>query len=191
MFLPLGKRGEKMSGQNVVCMVMGWSGDPNNPANEKYYEGNRQAILRVIPGLLPKGTIFICTDYRPKNNVGQMIADASDDGRNQLILCGFSFGGQRAVEVAGEFPSVRGLFLFDPVNYHNNVPNTTFRVPPSVHISKCWRRASVTAIPYSGVIVASSNCGHENIIRPPTSNNPHGEMVWDRSIWAKIVSLMG
>jgi pimeloyl-ACP methyl ester carboxylesterase len=99
-----------------------------------------------------------------------------------LVIVGFSFGGQKAVEICTTLNRpIKKLILLDPVDYHNgNKPNTVgFVLPDTVKSAHCFYRGA-TQIPWSGSI-SKATCEFINKKYNPTKKSvdeAHGEMVW-------------
>jgi 3-oxoadipate enol-lactonase len=104
------------TGGTPVALVHGWGfGNPSHLLPQFDHFASRRRVLKFdLPGQgrsdqPPLGFGF-------KDCAAAIVAELDAAGVDQVIVCGHSFGGRLAAEVAADFPSrVAGIGLLDPV----------------------------------------------------------------------------
>lgn len=146
---------------------------------EQSYQGLQDAIQKFYTDRLPKGAPFFTSRWN--QDVLSEILTRYPTG--DLGIIGFSFGGQKAVEVCQAlallptYRAVKKLVLIEPVDFNNpKKPNTSgFAIPRNVVNARCFHRKNPTAIPWSGGITSPVIIDTTYI---STTSDPHGEYVW-------------
>lgn len=171
---------------SAVIFIVGWC--PNEAAYQDFMFTNPKgwSIKSKFMDQLPKETPKLITRW--DHNVAKEIQDSFPN--QDLIICGFSFGGSKAVEVCKTLGRpVKKLILIDPVNHLNgNVKNTTgFSISSNIVEAECYYRIA-TSMPWSSYISnvlvppnSFSTTKIQNFIYTPKSKDPwaaHGEYVW-------------
>ena len=166
-----------LTGKPIFLFITGWY------ENRKSLEELGMAIMDFYHRQLGSEYQILVSSYdRP------IETDLRNAGVTNSVLhvVGFSFGGQRAIELCENIGrTVQTLVLIDPVNYHRpNEPNQTgFTVPPNVVKAICHYR-NAKAMPWSGKI-ANESPQYKNHNYWAVSSNPwqaHGEYVWNRNV---------
>jgi pimeloyl-ACP methyl ester carboxylesterase len=107
---------EAGTGEPAVVLVHGWGfGHPSHLVSQFEHLASRRRVLKLdLPGQgrsgqPPPGFGF-------EDCAAAIIAELDAAGVDRAIVCGHSFGGRLAVEIAAAYPSrVAGLALLDPV----------------------------------------------------------------------------
>lgn len=144
-------------------------------ANEKQYADLIAYIQKFYAARLPPQTPLHVTRW-DKNVAGEITKKFP---KGDLVIVGFSFGGQKAVEICETLKRpIKQLVLLDPVDYHNgNKPNLAgFVLPGNVAKAHCFFRGA-TAVPWSGYI-ARGLTTWTNVRYVANTADPHGEYVW-------------
>lgn len=101
---------------------------------------------------------------------------------DKLVLVGFSFGGQKTVEIAAQAPVSPCVVLIDPVDYNKpTTPNTNgFYLPPSVKRAWCFHRGAKQS-PWSGALRGGpiEFSVKQYTPKPGTIDAQHGQYVWE------------
>lgn len=104
------------TGEPAIVLVHGWGfGNPSHLTPQFEHLASRRRTLKLdLPGQgrsdrPPPGFGF-------RDCAAAIVAELDAAGINQAIVCGHSFGGRLAVEVAAAYPSrIAGIALLDPV----------------------------------------------------------------------------
>jgi hypothetical protein len=160
-----------------VVFITGWCPNETEYKNlmayeEKFYKGK-------LPANMP-----LYVDRWDKNPAA---AIKSKFPTGDLVIVGFSFGGQKSIEVCAELARpIKKLILLDPVDYHNpNVPNTAgFTLPDNVLAANCYYRLP-RDMPWSGHVV-KAKCEFYNKKYTPKPVTPPAGMTDTKAIASYI-----
>jgi len=157
---------------------------------EKDYASLIAYIEKFYKARLPVGTPLHVTRW-DKDVVGEINEKFPNEN---LVIVGFSFGGQKAVEVCSALAKpIKKLILIDPVDYHNGgKPNTVgFTVPDNVASAACFYREA-KKIPWSSYITKGGTEWFNKKYVPVSKNEAegHGEYVWKPETMTLIKSAL-